>query len=157
MSGSGSPDSESFDVDGGLQVAIVAARWHSDIQQSLVEHATAECSRHGITATVHWVPGTFEIPVVARKLAISHDAVIAFGTVIRGGTPHFEYVCDSVTSALTQIPLETGTPVGFGILTCDDLAQARDRAGFDDSAEDKGTEVAAAALATATLMKRLTL
>lgn len=157
MSGTGTPDSAEFDIDGGLEVAIVASRWHREIQDSLVAKAQAECERHGIEAAVHWVPGTFEIPVVARKLAISHDAVVALGTVIRGGTPHFEYVCESVTMALTQIPLETGTPVGFGILTCDDVEQARDRAGLPDSAEDKGTEAAAAALATASLMRRLTL
>lgn len=157
MSGAGTPDTEFFDVDPGLSVAIVAARWHMVIQESLVANAEAECRRHGITAEVHWVPGTFEIPVVVRKLAISHDAVIAFGTVVRGGTPHFEYVCDSVTSALTTIPLDTGTPVGFGILTCDTFEQARDRAGLPGSAENKGVEAASAALATATLMRRLTL
>jgi 6,7-dimethyl-8-ribityllumazine synthase len=157
MSGEGTPSTSSFDIDSGLEVVIVAARWHVEVQESLVASAVAECGRHGITAQVHWVPGTFEIPVVARRLAVSHDAVIALGTVVRGGTPHFEYVCQSVTSALTQIPLDTGTPVGFGILTCDDLEQARDRAGFPESAEDKGAEAAAAALATATLMRRLTI
>ncbi|MDQ1246420.1 MAG: 6,7-dimethyl-8-ribityllumazine synthase [Actinomycetota bacterium] len=157
MSGEGTPSPESFDIDGGLDVAIVAARWHADVQESLAASAVAECARHGITAAVHWVPGTFEIPVVVRRLAVSHDAVIALGTVIRGGTPHFEYVCESVTSALTRIPLDTGTPVGFGILTCDDLAQALDRAGLPDSTEDKGAEAAAAALATATLLRRLTI
>jgi 6,7-dimethyl-8-ribityllumazine synthase len=157
MSGEGTPSAESFDIDAGLEVVIVASRWHADIQEALVANAVAECERHGITAPVHWVPGTFEIPVVVRRLAVSHDAVIALGTVIRGGTPHFEYVCEAVTSALTRIPLDTGTPVGFGILTCDDLAQALDRAGLPESTEDKGAEAAAAALATATLLRRLTI
>lgn len=157
MSGEGIPSPDSFDVDAGLEVAIVAARWHAQVQEALVANAVTECERHGIAPVVHWVPGTFEIPVVARRLAVSHDAVIALGTVVRGGTPHFEYVCESVTYALTRIALDTGTPVGFGILTCDDMAQAMDRAGLPDSTEDKGTEAAAAALATATLLRRLTM
>lgn len=157
MSGIGTPAPNSFDIDPGLSVAIVAASWHVEIQQALVDCAVAECQRHGVTPTLQWVPGTFEIGVVARKLAVSHDAVIALGTVIRGGTPHFDYVCDSVTSALTRIPLDTGTPVGFGILTCDDIDQARDRSGVPGASEDKGAEAASAALATATLLRRLTL
>jgi 6,7-dimethyl-8-ribityllumazine synthase len=157
MSGAGTPGGEYFDVDGDLAVAIVAARWHLEIQESLVANAEAECLRHGITPEIHWVPGTFEIPVVVRKLAISHDAVIALGTVVRGGTPHFEYVCDAVTRGLTTIPLDTGTAVGFGILTADTYQQASDRAGLPGSAENKGVEAASAALATATLLRRLTL
>lgn len=157
MSGEGAPTGEDFEIDSGMVVAIVAASWHAQVQEPMVARAVAECERHGVTPEVHWVPGTFEIPVVVRRLAVSHDAVIALGTVIRGGTPHFEYVCESVTSALTRIPLDTGTPVGFGILTCDDIAQAMARAGLPDSVEDKGAEAAAAALATATLLRRLTL
>lgn len=157
MSGDGTPGAGDFEIDSGLRVAIVASRWHLEIQQAMVDRAIATCEQYGSSPDLQWVPGTFEIPVVARRLAVSHDAIIALGTVVRGGTPHFEYVCDSVTSALTRIPLETGTPVGFGILTCDDAEQARDRAGLPGSSEDKGAEAAAAALATATLLRRLTL
>lgn len=154
MSGAGAPQ-ESQPVESALRVAIVAAQWHRQVQDALVANATAECLRHGVEPTVVRVPGTFEIPVVAHRLATTHDAVIALGTVIRGGTPHFDYVCDSVTTALTRIPLDTGTPIGFGILTCDDEAQAIDRSGVPGSSENKGAEAAEAALVTATLLRQL--
>jgi 6,7-dimethyl-8-ribityllumazine synthase len=154
MSGSGAPR-ELGEIDSALRVAIVASRWHQQVQESLVANAVAECQRHGVDPVVVHVPGTFEIPVIAHRLAANHDAIVALGTVIRGGTPHFEYVCDSVTSALTRIPLDTGTAVGFGILTCDDDAQALDRAGLPGSSEDKGAEAAQAALVTATLLRQL--
>jgi 6,7-dimethyl-8-ribityllumazine synthase len=96
------------------------------------------------------VPGTFELPVVAAALAAKgYDAIVAFGVVIRGGTPHFEYVCSAATDGLNRVALDHGVPVGFGVLTCDNEAQALDRAGLEDSAEDKGWEATAAALATA--------
>jgi 6,7-dimethyl-8-ribityllumazine synthase len=143
-------------------VAIVAARWHTEVQEALVANAVARCAEAGIEPRVIWVPGTFEIPAVVRRLAergsngrAGYDAVIALGTVVRGGTPHFEYVCDSVTHALTLVPLETGVAVGFGILTCDDDAQAYDRSGLPGSRENKGREAAEAALATATILARL--
>ena len=155
MSGAGQPSVDSVEIDAGLRVAIVAALWHEEIQESLVANALATCEQFGAETRVQWVPGTFEIPVVAARLATTHDAVVAFGTVVRGGTPHFEYVCDAVTSGLVRVSLDTGVPVGFGILTCDDYAQAYDRAGFPDSAENKGTEATTAALATATILRRL--
>ena len=95
------------------------------------------------------VPGTFELPVVADALAEEHDAVVALGVVIRGGTPHFEYVCSAATDGLTRVALDHGIPVGFGVLTCDTDEQALDRAGLEGSSEDKGWEATAAALATA--------
>lgn len=96
------------------------------------------------------VPGTFELTVAAARLATAgFDAIVALGVVIRGGTPHFDYVCQSVTAGLTAVSAETGVPVGFGVLTCEDEAQALDRAGLPGSAEDKGYEAAAAALETA--------
>ena len=94
------------------------------------------------------VPGTFELPVAAARLAGSHDAVVALGVVIRGGTPHFDYVCTAATNGLTEVSVRTGTPVGFGVLTCDTEEQALDRAGLASSKEDKGYEAATAAIAT---------
>ncbi len=101
------------------------------------------------------MPGAVELPVVAAALAADHDAVVALGVVIRGGTPHFDYVCQSVTAGLTRVALDTGVPVGFGVLTCDTVEQARDRAGLPSSGEDKGREAAFAALTTATVLREL--
>jgi 6,7-dimethyl-8-ribityllumazine synthase len=101
------------------------------------------------------VPGTFELPVVAAELARTHDAVVALGVVVRGGTPHFEYVCSAATDGLTRVALDTGTPVGFGVLTCDDDDQALARAGLEGSMEDKGYQAAAAALHTARSLQAL--
>ena len=102
------------------------------------------------------VPGAFELPVVAGALAAAgHDAVIALGVVIRGGTPHFDYVCRAATDGLSRVALDTGTAIGFGLLTCDDEQQALDRAGLSGSREDKGWEATAAALATARLLAKV--
>ncbi len=101
------------------------------------------------------MPGTFELPVVAGELARTHDAVVALGVVVRGGTPHFEYVCSAATDGLTRVALDAATPVGFGVLTCDDDAQALDRAGLPGSSEDKGYEATAAALRTALALRSL--
>jgi 6,7-dimethyl-8-ribityllumazine synthase len=106
-------------------------------------------------ATEVRVPGTFELPVVAAELARSHDAVVALGVVVRGGTPHFDYVCSAATDGLTRVALDSGTPVGFGVLTCDDDQQALDRAGLEGSEEDKGYEATAAALRTALTLRSL--
>jgi 6,7-dimethyl-8-ribityllumazine synthase len=99
------------------------------------------------------VPGTFELPVVAAELARTHDAVVALGVVVRGGTPHFEYVCSAATDGLTRVAVDTATPVGFGVLTCDDDEQALARAGLEGSTEDKGYEATAAALRTALALR----
>ena len=101
------------------------------------------------------LPGAVELPVVAQALTERHDAVVALGVVVRGGTPHFEYVCDAVTAGLTRVALDAGKPVGNGVLTCDTEKQARDRAGLPNSAEDKGWEAAIAALATALTLREL--
>jgi 6,7-dimethyl-8-ribityllumazine synthase len=96
------------------------------------------------------VPGVFELPVAAARITTSNvDAVVALGVVIRGDTPHFEYVCEAATTGLTLVAQRTGVPIGFGVLTCDDEQQALDRAGLTDSHEDKGHEAATAAVATA--------
>jgi 6,7-dimethyl-8-ribityllumazine synthase len=138
-------------------VAIVAASWHDTVMKGLLDSASGYCQEVGIDAEVIRVPGTFELPIVARACAESGvAAVIALGVVIRGGTPHFEFVCDAATTGLTRVALDTGVPIGFGVLTCDDEAQALDRAGLPGSREDKGREAAHAALATALVLRSIT-
>jgi 6,7-dimethyl-8-ribityllumazine synthase len=138
----------------GLRVAVVAASWHTQVMDGLVagaQRALAEC---GIPdAPLVRVPGTVELSVACARLAPSHDAIVALGVVIRGGTPHFDYVCSGVTHGLTDVSTRTGVPVGFGVLTCDDEAQALDRAGLAGSSEDKGHEAATAAVATAVTLR----
>jgi 6,7-dimethyl-8-ribityllumazine synthase len=138
----------------GLRVAVVAASWHTQVMDGLVagaQRALAEC---GIPdAPLVRVPGTVELSVACARLAPSHDAIVALGVVIRGGTPHFDYVCSGVTHGLTDVSTRTGMPVGFGVLTCDDEAQALDRAGLAGSSEDKGHEAAMAAVATAVTLR----
>lgn len=155
MSGAGAPEQEKVDAS-GLTLAIVAATWHRQISDSLVERAVASAAEFGIPEpTVVRVPGALELPVVVQALAATHDAVVALGVVVRGGTPHFDYVCDSVTAGLTRVALDTGTPVGNGVLTVEGESQARDRAGFEESAEDKGREATEAALRTALILRDL--
>jgi 6,7-dimethyl-8-ribityllumazine synthase len=101
------------------------------------------------------VPGTVELTVACARLAPAYDALVALGVVIRGGTPHFDYVCSGVTNGLAQVSVSTGCPIGFGVLTCDDDAQALDRAGLPGSSEDKGHEAAMAAVATAVTLGSL--
>jgi 6,7-dimethyl-8-ribityllumazine synthase len=122
----------------------------------LVDGARRALAAYSVTdVTEVRVPGTFELPVVAGELARTHDAVVALGVVVRGGTPHFEYVCSAATDGLTRVALDTGTPVGFGVLTCDDDEQALARAGREGSTEDKGYEAVAAALHTARAIRVL--
>jgi 6,7-dimethyl-8-ribityllumazine synthase len=155
MSGQGRPELSTVDAD-GLSLAIAATRWHAEITDSLVDRATAAAKACGVTdPLVVRVAGAVELPVVAQQLAASHDAVVCLGAVIRGGTPHFEYVCDAVTAGLTRVALDHGTPVGNGVLTCNSLEQARDRSGLPDSSEDKGWEAVVAALDTAILLRAL--
>ena len=156
MSGHGSPQLDLAPADGApaLRVAIVASSWHEQVMDGLVAGALRACEDAGIAdPLLVRAPGSFELPVIARRLAASHDAVVALGVVIRGGTPHFDYVCQAATSGLVQASLETGTPIGFGVLTCDDEQQALDRAGLEGSREDKGAEAVEAALATALALR----
>jgi 6,7-dimethyl-8-ribityllumazine synthase len=140
----------------GLTLAIAVTRWHSEITGSLVSRAVAAAAACGIDdPLVVQVPGAVELPVVAAELAGRHDAVACLGAVIRGGTPHFEYVCDAVTYGLSRVALDAGTPVGNGVLTCDTLDQARDRCGLEGSTEDKGWEAVVAALDTALVLRSL--
>jgi 6,7-dimethyl-8-ribityllumazine synthase len=137
-----------------MRVAIVASSWHAVVMEALVASATARCADAGVQPVVLRVPGAFELPVVAQAYArAGYDAVVCLGVVIRGGTPHFEYVCDAVTSGLARVALDDSVAVGFGLLTCDDEAQAMDRAGLPGSSEDKGREAVEAALATALLLR----
>ena len=155
MSGAGRPAGRSVDA-GGLSLAIAATRWHAEVTDTLVGRAVAAARSCGVAdPLVVRVPGAVELPVVAAELARRHDAVACLGAVIRGGTPHFEYVCDAVTYGLSRVALDTGTPVGNGVLTCDDIKQAIDRSGADDSAEDKGWDAVLAALETALLLRSL--
>ena len=155
MSGAGAPTQEPVDA-AGLSLGIVATTWHKEITESLLSRAIACAEASGVAQpTVVRVPGAIELPVVAQALAATHDAVVALGVVVRGGTPHFEYVCDSFTAGLTRVALDSGKPVGNGVLTTDGEQQARDRAGMEDSAEDKGWEATAAALQTALVLREL--
>lgn len=156
MSGSGAP---TVRVDGrGLRVAVVAASWHTTVMDGLLAGARRTLAEAGVAeddVTVVRVPGSFELPVACARLARSgrYDALVALGVVIRGGTPHFEYVCQAATDGLTRVSVDVGVPVGFGLLTCDDEQQALDRAGLAGSKEDKGQEAAGAALATAVALR----
>jgi 6,7-dimethyl-8-ribityllumazine synthase len=155
VSGAGRPDGQIVDA-AGFSLAIAATRWHGEITDQLVDRAVAAARACGVPEPlVVRVPGAVELPVVVAELARRHDAVACLGAVIRGGTPHFEYVCDAVTSGLTRVALDAGTPVGNGVLTCDTVEQARDRSGADGSAEDKGWDAVVAALETAIVLKSL--
>lgn len=155
MSGHGAPTPQ-ITARPDARVAIVAASWHEEVMDGLVAGALRACAEAGIDRpTLVRVPGSFELPVVADRLARGHEAVIALGVVIRGGTPHFDYVCSAATDGLNRVSLDHGVPIGFGLLTCDTDEQARDRAGLPGSVEDKGHEAAAAALATAEVLAGL--
>lgn len=154
MSGVGRPAAEAVKAK-GLTVGVVAARWHEKITDQLVARAEQAGRDSGAEMTVVRVTGSLEIPVVAQVLARRYDAVVALGVVIRGETPHFDYVCDSVTSGLTRISLDEEVPVGNGVLTCESLDQALDRSGLPGSHEDKGYEATVAALETALLLREL--
>jgi 6,7-dimethyl-8-ribityllumazine synthase len=154
MSGAGAPSVE-IDAE-GLRVAIIASSWHDTVMDGLIAGATATCTRAGAVNVLYRVPGSFELPLAAQVAAAAgFDAVVALGVIIRGGTPHFEYVCDAATSGLSRVALDTGVPIGFGLLTCDDEAQALDRAGLPGSHEDKGREAAEAALALALTLRTI--
>jgi 6,7-dimethyl-8-ribityllumazine synthase len=156
VSGGGKPSLEA--VDGtGLRVAIAASRWHDTVMAGLIDGARRALDASQVDSpTIMRAAGCFELPVLVQVLVgKEYDAVVALGVVIRGGTPHFQYVCQAVTEGLSRVVLDSRVPVGFGILTCDDEAQALDRAGLEGSREDKGFEAAHAALETALTLRRL--
>jgi 6,7-dimethyl-8-ribityllumazine synthase len=149
--------SPALQVDGsGLRVAIVAASWHTAVMDGLIGGARRGLADAGVSSVeLVRVPGAFELSVACSRLAASYDALVALGVVIRGGTPHFDYICQSATMGLTDVCVRTGVPVGFGLLTCDDDQQALDRAGLEGSTEDKGHEAATAAVATVVTLRDL--
>ncbi|WP_137295070.1 6,7-dimethyl-8-ribityllumazine synthase [Nocardioides dongxiaopingii] len=154
MAGHGAPLDEPFDGH-DLRVAVVAASWHTVVMDGLLAGTRRALADHRVEdSVVVRVPGTFELPVAAAALAArGYDAVVALGVVIRGGTPHFEYVCTAATDGLGRVALDHQVPVGFGVLTCDTEQQALDRAGLEGSVEDKGYEATSAALATARVLR----
>ncbi|WP_333619826.1 6,7-dimethyl-8-ribityllumazine synthase [Dietzia sp.] len=154
MSGSGRPEA-AIPAAQGLVLGLVSTTWNSDITSTLRERALDVAARAGATVVEASVAGAVELPVVAQQLAKQTDAVVALGVVIRGETPHFDYVCDSVTEGLTRIALDESTPVAHGVLTVESHEQAVDRDGHPGAAEDKGGEAVAAALGAALELRRL--
>ncbi|WP_322409661.1 6,7-dimethyl-8-ribityllumazine synthase [Microbacterium invictum] len=156
MSGKGAPITVDEIDAAGLQVVVVAGTWHATITDGLIAGAERVLDASGADYRMVRVPGSFELPVAAKAaLDAGADAVVALGVIIRGGTPHFEYVSAAATDGLTRVALDTGKPVGFGVLTLDDEQQGLDRAGLDGSKEDKGAEAADAALRTALVLRAL--
>ena len=157
MAGHGAPTAQPTDCH-DLRVAVVAASWHTQVMDGLLAGAQRALADYQVEEpAVVRVPGSFELPVVASALgAQGYDAIIALGVVIRGGTPHFDYVCNAATDGLTRVALDHTVPVGFGVLTCDTEQQALDRAGLEGSSEDKGYEATAAALVTARTLASVT-
>lgn len=155
MAGTGSPTLRGIDAK-GMNVAVVAAQWHTTVMDGLIAGAERALEEAGASHVLVRVPGSFELPVAASRAAREgFDAVVALGVVIRGGTPHFDYVCQAATNGLTQVSVDTGVPVGFGVLTCDDEQQALDRAGLEGSHEDKGYEAGQAAIASHAALRSL--
>jgi 6,7-dimethyl-8-ribityllumazine synthase len=155
MAGFGDPHLRTVDAE-GLTVGIVGSRWHADLVDHMVERAQEAAKACGVTSVeVHRVAGSVELPVIAQALARRCDAVVALGVVIRGETAHFDYVCDAVTAGLTRVSLDEGTPVAHGVLTVESLGQARDRAGLEDSIEDKGWQSTVAVLDAALTLRAI--
>lgn len=155
MAGSGAPETGGVDAS-GLDVVVIAGTWHEVITNGLIAGAKRVLDATGATYRVVRVPGSFELPVTAKAaLDAGADAVVALGVIIRGGTPHFEFVSSAATDGLTRVALDTGKPVGFGVLTLDDEQQGLDRAGLEGSKEDKGEEAADAAIRTALVLREL--
>jgi 6,7-dimethyl-8-ribityllumazine synthase len=154
MSGAGAP---TITIDGtGVKVTIVAGQWHEAISNGLLAGAHRALAAMNATVNEVRVPGSFELPVVSKAaLENGADAVVALGVIVRGGTPHFEYVSSAATDGLTRVALDTGKPVGFGVLTIDNDEQGLDRAGLPGSKEDKGAEAAEAAVATALALRQI--
>ena len=154
MSGQGAPELAAVQGASGLRVVVIAARWHDQVMAGLVAGAERALADSGVPDHVLLrVPGAFELPVAAARVAgPGIDAIVALGVVIRGGTPHFDYVCQGATTGLTLVAQRTGVPIGYGLLTCDDELQALARAGLPGSTEDKGYEACIAALSTAVVL-----
>jgi 6,7-dimethyl-8-ribityllumazine synthase len=154
MSGEGLP---ALDTDGtGMKVTIVSGLWHNRISEGLLAGARRVLDGSGAEVSVIQVAGSFELPVVSKAaLDAGADAVVALGVIVRGETPHFDFVASAATEGLTRVALDTGKPVGFGVLTVEDEQQGLDRAGLPGSKEDVGGRAAEAALATAHALREL--
>ena len=156
MSGKGAPQVSGTVDATGLDVVVIAGTWHEVITNGLIAGAERTLEAAGATWRLIRVPGSFELPVAAKAaLDAGADAVVALGVIIRGGTPHFEFVSSAATDGLTRVALDTGKPVGFGVLTLDDEAQGIARAGLPGSIEDKGQEAADAAIRTTLVLRDL--
>jgi 6,7-dimethyl-8-ribityllumazine synthase len=143
-------------VGTGLKVALVASRFNELLSTRLVSGAMDALTRHDVSEgdiDTAWVPGAFEVPLVAKRLADSgrYDAVVALGVIIRGGTPHFEYVASEVAKGVAKASLDSGVPIAFGVITADTIEQAVERAGTKQG--NKGWEAASAAIEMANLLK----
>ena len=157
MSSEGSPDQKQLDGS-GLAIAIVAGTWHAEIAENLIASAINFCESSGARAEVIRVPGSFEVPLAANAaLDAGFDAVVALGVIIKGDTPHFDFVSSGVTQGLMDLMQTTQKPIGIGILTCDNLEQAKLRSGLPGSTSNKGIEAASAALQMAILVKEISL
>lgn len=155
MSGKGAPIVGGTDAT-GLEIVIVAGTWHEVITDGLIAGAQRTLDAANASWQLVRVPGSFELPVAAKAaLDAGADAVVALGVIIRGGTPHFDFVSNAATDGLTRVAIDTGKPVGFGVLTLDDEQQGIDRAGLEGSKEDKGAEAADAAVRTALVLREL--
>jgi 6,7-dimethyl-8-ribityllumazine synthase len=154
MSGEGQPELE---IDGtGMKVTIVSGLWHTRISEGLLAGAQRVLAASGATVTLVQVPGSFELPLASRlALANGADAVVALGVIVRGETPHFDYVAAAATDGLTRVALDAGKPVGFGVLTVDTEQQGLDRAGLPESKEDVGARAAEAALSMVLVSRTL--
>ena len=157
MSGIGAPNQEISAELANFRVAVIASTWHDQIMDGLLDGARRALAAASVRDfQVIRVPGSFEIPVAARAAALAgFDAIVALGVVIKGGTPHFEYVCQGVTYGITKVSAELGVPIGNGVLTCNTIEEALDRSGLPGSHEDKGYEATIAALATAKVIADL--
>ena len=155
MAGTGQPTQGGIDAS-GVRVVIVAGTWHDTITNGMIAGAERCLEEAGADYRMVRVAGSFELPVVSKAaLDAGADAVVALGVIIRGGTPHFEYISAATTDGLTRVALDTGKPVGFGVLTIDNEQQGLDRAGLPGSKEDKGYEAADAALRAHLTLKEL--
>lgn len=156
MAGHGAPARGAVEGASDLKVFILASQWHEQVMNGLLNGAQRALDASGVeNYTIMRVAGTYELPVAAARVAQVHpDAIVALGVVIRGGTPHFDYVCGAATNGLTQVSVSTGIPIGFGVLTCDNDEQAIDRAGLPGSSEDKGYEATQAALSSAVSLSK---
>jgi 6,7-dimethyl-8-ribityllumazine synthase len=155
MAGFGDPHLQTVDA-AGLRLGIVGSRWHAGLVDHMIGRAKAAAEACGVRdVVVSRVAGSVELPVVAQALARRCDAVVALGVVIKGETDHFQYVCDAVTTGLTRVSLDEETPVAHGVLTVHSLGQARDRAGLEDSIEDKGWQCTVAVLDAALAIREI--